>query len=65
MAVRYRLYGRFGRVGRKKVVGEVEVGLGELLHRINNVIDGEWWTLKSAGGTNRRMSNSSSVMSFR
>ena len=61
MGVRYRLYGRFKRVGRKKVVGEVEVPLGELLYKANNIIDGEWWTLKNSLP---RMSSRSSLSSL-
>ena len=47
MAVRYRLYGRFKWVGRKKVVAEVHVELEELLHKSGNVIDGVWWTMSN------------------
>ena len=45
MTVRYRLYARFKRVGRKRVVGEVQVDLGELMNKSNCAIDGEWHTL--------------------
>ena len=61
MAVRYRLYGRFKRIGRKKLVGEVEVPLGEIVYKRNNIIDGEWWTLKSKIQLNRRMSSRASL----
>lgn len=43
MSVRYRVYGRFGRTGRKKLAGEVDVGLGALM-KADNVLY-EWRVL--------------------
>ena len=61
MVVRFRLYGRFKRIGRKKLVGEVEVELSQILHKVGNVIDNEWWTLTNKVKPNRRLSSSSSA----
>lgn len=45
MSVRYRVYGRTGRTGRKKLAGEAEVELGCLIHKQDNLIK-EWRILK-------------------
>ena len=45
LSLRYRLYGRFKRTGRKMFVGEVVVELSNLLYTINNEKDGEWWEM--------------------
>lgn len=52
MSVRYRLYGRTGRTGRKKLAGEVEIELGCLAHKQDNTIK-EWRILKRKNSTPR------------
>ena len=46
MAVRYRVYGRFGRAGRKRLAGEVEVDMAGLTKHAGNTIM-EWRTLRT------------------
>ena len=45
MAVRYRVYARTGRTGRKKLAGETELKLEDLIRRPDNVVK-EWRILK-------------------
>jgi len=56
MSVRYRLYGRAGRTGRKKLAGEVEIELGCLTHKQDNMIK-EWRILKRKNTTFRNQGN--------
>jgi len=45
MSVRYRMYGRIGLTGRKKLAGEVEVELGCLIEQQDYIVK-EWRSLK-------------------
>ena len=38
MSVRYRMYGRIGLTGRKKLAGEVEVELGCIMEKKDNIV---------------------------
>ena len=47
MSARYRVYGRFGQAGRKRLAGEVHVDLANLTKQPGNTIL-EWRTLRSS-----------------
>ena len=49
MSVRYRVYGRYGRTGRKRLAGQCEVELGTLIYKQDNMLY-EWMTLHKGGG---------------
>lgn len=49
LSVRYRVYGRAGRAGRKKIAGETEVELSHICQMEDRIIK-DWRVLRRAGG---------------